>query len=1080
MKQKFTMKAFVKSSLMLSFFISLFNVGKAQSPCDTIVVPTPVIDVRGNTDLCSGSGYLELCPSTWGYSNFLWYKDGAAYSTNSCIVITQAGSYTLTQQNGTGCWSVASTAVVATGSGMAPSAPTVTAGSATTFCAGNSVTLTSSATSNHQWYLDGIAISGAVYQNYNATATGVYTVTTSNCGGTSSESIGVNVTVTTAPNIGAITGANSLCLGDSTTLTDTTAGGTWSSSNTAVATIDSNGVVHSLSAGSTTITYTVSNGTCSASVTKYFSVISTTAPSINVSGSTTLCGSATTQLCPSSWGYSSYQWYKDAVAYSTNSCITLALSDTGSYTLQASNNNGCTTSLSSAVAIISGTLPATPTISAGSTTTFCSGGNVTLTSSAATGNQWYKDSIAIGGATNQTYNATASGIYTVAVTTCGSTSSIGITVNVITSINVTAITGATNICLGDSTTLVDTTAGGTWSSSDTTIATIDANGVVHTLGAGSVTISYSVVSGACTGSATKSLNIVANTTPVVDVRGSTTLCSNSTLQLCPQVWGYSNYQWYKDGVSYSTSACINITSAGSYTLSGSNSIGCWSAQSSAVVTTTGTPPATPTISAGGATTFCSGGSVTLTSSSATGNQWYKDSVAISGATNQTYSVTASGVYTVAVTACGSTSSTGITITVNAAPTVNAITGATSVCAGNTTTLSNTTAGGTWSSSNTSVATITSGGVVSALSAGNTTISYTVSNGTCSTSASFYFTVFTGASVPTINPKSSLSFCDGSSVQMCPLVWGYSNYQWYKDGVAFSTSACITATASGDYTLAAQNGAGCWSVQSAAATAVNNPLPTVNATTGATSVCVNASITLTNTTTTPSGGSAAWSSTAGRATVNSGGVVTGSSTGTANIRYTATTAAGCSSYADYAVTVNSIPSTPSISFAPGTTGISGSGGYCHNKTFTLVGNPTGGTWGAAGAFSITSGGVVTTSNSAGSGSVSYTVTNAGGCSNTRTINANVVASCKGVTTNQQNTVNSIVLYPNPAHSLINLKVKTLIGAGNIVVTDLYGKQIKQQSLSMGINTIDVSSLAKGMYLVSVITENSKQTQKVIVE
>jgi gliding motility-associated-like protein len=59
----------------------------------------------------------------------------------------------------------------------------------------------------------------------------------------------------------------------------------------------------------------------------------------------------------------------------------------------------------------------------------------------------------------------------------------------------------------------------------------------------------------------------------------------------------------------------------------------------------------------------------LTSSSATGNQWYKDGLAISGATNQTYSATASGAYTVIVTAsgCSSAASAGTTVTVNAIP-----------------------------------------------------------------------------------------------------------------------------------------------------------------------------------------------------------------------------------------------------------------------------------------------------------------------------------------------------------------------------------------------------------------------------
>jgi hypothetical protein len=47
---------------------------------------------------------------------------------------------------------------------------------------------------------------------------------------------------------------------------------------------------------------------------------------------------------------------------------------------------------------------------------------VTLTSSSASGNQWYLGGNPIGGATSQTYNATASGNYAVAVNTNGCTS----------------------------------------------------------------------------------------------------------------------------------------------------------------------------------------------------------------------------------------------------------------------------------------------------------------------------------------------------------------------------------------------------------------------------------------------------------------------------------------------------------------------------------------------------------------------------------------------------------------------------------------------------------------------------------
>src|SRR5439155_22473624 len=78
---------------------------------------------------------------------------------------------------------------------------------------------------------------------------------------------------------------------------------------------------------------------------------------------------------------------------------------------------------------------------------------------------------------------------------------------------------------------------------------------------------------------------------------------------------------------------------------------------------THTPP-TPTISASGPTTFCAGGSVTLTSSSATSYLWS------TGATTQSIVVNASGNYSVTVTdgnGC-SASSAATAVTVHALPT----------------------------------------------------------------------------------------------------------------------------------------------------------------------------------------------------------------------------------------------------------------------------------------------------------------------------------------------------------------------------------------------------------------------------
>ncbi len=68
------------------------------------------------------------------------------------------------------------------------------------------------------------------------------------------------ITVTPAPNAGTITGIDTICAGTGTTLADSAAGGTWLSSNNAIATVDlATGSVSGLIAGLTTVYYVVTN-----------------------------------------------------------------------------------------------------------------------------------------------------------------------------------------------------------------------------------------------------------------------------------------------------------------------------------------------------------------------------------------------------------------------------------------------------------------------------------------------------------------------------------------------------------------------------------------------------------------------------------------------------------------------------------------------------------------------------------------------------------------------------------------------------------------------------------------------------
>ena len=442
----------------------------------------------------------------------------------------------------------------------------------------------------------------------------------------------------------------------------------------------------------------------------------------------------------------------------------------------------------------------------------------------------------------------------------------------------------------------------------------------------------------------------------------------------------------------------------------------------------------PTISISGpSSTLCNSNAATYTASITNGGtsptyQWVQNGANVgtpSGSNSNTLPTTP-GNYTVSCIVSNNdcpthttATSTPITVTLLASPTIGTSTGGGSMCnigTNNTRNVYNsyTLGGGVWSSSDNSIATVAtisgSSGVVTAHAAGTATITYTktASNG-CAVTAG---TTVTVGSVATPDPISGTNvICKGSTT-----------------------------------TLTGPTG-GTWSSQNAYASVTNSGADVI---------------------------------------------VTGLSAGTAVIAYTIGSGS-CSASTSYNVTINAIPNVPSISYATGTVnpqyGVGGS--YCAGKVFTLNGTPSGGSWSFAGAGvanvdAVT--GQVTLASSGGgvsfpaAASVTYTRT-VNGCNNGKTITGTVtVCSHRGDAGSNEQLVNSneFAMYPNPAHSSISLNVKTLVGAGSIVVTDLYGKQVKAQTLSLGGNIVDVSNLSKGFYFVSIITSEGKTTKKLIVE
>ncbi|MGH9142246.1 MAG: beta strand repeat-containing protein, partial [Vicinamibacterales bacterium] len=157
-------------------------------------------------------------------------------------------------------------------------------------------------------------------------------------------------------------------------------------------------------------------------------------------------------------------------------------------------------------------------------------------------------------------------------------------------------------------------------------------------------------------------------TPTITPGGPTTFCAGGSVTLTSSA--AAGNQWLLNGnpIGGETNQTFVASASGDYTVTVTEN-GSTSAPSAITTVTVNPTPPTPTITPGGPTTFCAGGSVTLTSSSASGNQWFLNGNPIGGATNQTYVATVAGNYTVVVTAsgCSSAASATTTVTINPNP-----------------------------------------------------------------------------------------------------------------------------------------------------------------------------------------------------------------------------------------------------------------------------------------------------------------------------------------------------------------------------------------------------------------------------
>jgi len=316
---------------------------------------------------------------------------------------------------------------------------------------------------------------------------------------------------------------------------------------------------------------------------------------------------------------------------------------------------------------------------ANGSTTICENTSTTLTASGGSSYSWDNG---LGTNASQTVSPTTTTTYTVTVTQGGCTDATTYTVNVNTAPTAT-VSGGGTICDDGSTAniTIDFTGSADWSfewalngNSQGTIGSISTSPyLIPVDSAGTYTLLSVVDNSSCAGTVSGSATVVVNSLPTVSISGNTSICDGETTTLTAT--GGGTYSWSTGSIHDTT--IVSPTTNTDYTVTVTDgTTTCTNTETVSVVVNS-----LPVISITGNTTICKGDTTTLYASGGASYVWStgdnNDSTIVYPSDTTTYYVTVSNGN------CSDTASQQVIV--NPLPVVT-ITGNTSICYGDTTTL----------------------------------------------------------------------------------------------------------------------------------------------------------------------------------------------------------------------------------------------------------------------------------------------------------------------------------------------------------------------------------------------------------
>ncbi len=752
------------------------------------VLPLPSVIITGDLDICKGES-TTLTAS--GADTYVW--DNGLGAGNSITVSPGVNTtYKVTGTDANGCVATYSVEV------KVYEKPSITISGVTEICEGSSTTLTAVAANAvaYKWS------TGATNADLDVSQAGTYWVEVTGEGGCVSRYENIVVSYKTPVN-GSISGGETpVCQGSTVTLT-ASGGKTYKWDNNMAEGADL--VISNIQKTETYwVTITGANG-CTQRLSRTVTVNPT--PSIDIQGVLNFCEGGSTKL--TAVGDGTFLWSTGE----TTRSITVTVAD--DYTVTITDVNGCKNSKT--VTVTRNALPTATITNESVLDDICEGDNksITLIATGADSYLWNT------GATTDriTVTPTETTTYSVIPTKGGCTGS-PITHEIrVHKKPVITLTGETEICAGETVTLIaDGADEYSWDGgvSYTTDATYTKK--LTTAGTYNFVVIGKNTSTECTAELQHTVIVKAN--PVVTVSGDLDICAGESTTLTASPQGANVTYLWSNGSTERTASFNNLLSNTDYSVKVTVD-GC-------KTTKTGTIEVHPmpivTISTNtGKTEICREETIKLTASGGNTYFWEHD-----GNRNASIDVspTATTTYTVVVTGAGGCEvKESITITVNELPTVTITADKPVVCEGDAVTLT-ANGGNNWQWYKGNVAIAGAEGknqyyTIPSTTAGTTTYKVVVENANkCKAEATYQLVV---QKLPEAKITGDLNICKGESTQLsAPLS---DSYLWSTGETTQTITVSPLADKSYEVTIKVGN---CESTASETVKVVDLPEPTISA------------------------------------------------------------------------------------------------------------------------------------------------------------------------------------------------------------------------------------------------------------